>query len=57
MVAFGTQYHTLHRERLKSCSSRHVALLKPVHLQAHLKFDREHIDVPEEGWENIMSSD
>ncbi|KAI3369859.1 hypothetical protein L3Q82_024670, partial [Scortum barcoo] len=38
---------------LKSCSARRVPLLhKPVHVQAHLKFAREHLDDPEEDWEN-----
>uniref|UniRef100_A0A8C4X521 Transposase Tc1-like domain-containing protein n=1 Tax=Erpetoichthys calabaricus TaxID=27687 RepID=A0A8C4X521_ERPCA len=37
---------------LKSCSARRVPLLKPVHVQARLKFAREHLDDPEEDWEN-----
>ncbi|KAI3376101.1 hypothetical protein L3Q82_016632, partial [Scortum barcoo] len=36
---------------LKSCSARRVPLLKPVHIQVHLKFAREHLDDPEEDWE------
>ena len=31
--------------------------LWPVHVQARLKFAREHMDDPEEDWENIMWSD
>lgn len=42
---------------LKSCSARHVPLLKPVHVQARLKFAREHLDDPEEDWENVIWSD
>ncbi|KAI4901359.1 hypothetical protein NFI96_032159 [Prochilodus magdalenae] len=29
----------------------------PVHIQARLKFAREHLDVPEEYWENVIWSD
>ncbi|KAI4873182.1 hypothetical protein NFI96_019311, partial [Prochilodus magdalenae] len=43
--------------RLKSCSARRVLMLKPVHVQACLKFGRENMDDPEEDWENIMWSD
>ncbi|CDQ91693.1 unnamed protein product [Oncorhynchus mykiss] len=38
--------NTLRRQGLKSCSARCVPLLKPVHVQAHLKFAREHLDDP-----------
>ncbi|KAJ4927198.1 hypothetical protein JOQ06_014933 [Pogonophryne albipinna] len=43
--------------RLKSCSARRVPLLKPVHVQDRLKFAREHLDDPEEDWENVIWSD
>ncbi|KAG1953589.1 hypothetical protein F2P79_009156 [Pimephales promelas] len=46
--------NTLRREGLKSCGARRIPLLKPVHVQARLKFAREHMDDPEEDWENIM---
>ncbi len=46
--------NTLRRQRLKSCSARRVPLLKPVHVQARLKFARENLDDPEEDWENVM---
>ncbi len=46
--------NTLRRQGFKSCSARRVPLLKPVHVQAHLKFAREHLDDPEEDWENVM---
>ncbi|CDQ62639.1 unnamed protein product [Oncorhynchus mykiss] len=49
--------NTLPRQRLKSCSARRVPLLKPVHVRASLKFAREHLDDPEEEWENVMWSD
>ena len=49
--------NTLGQEGLESCSARCVPLLKPVHVQACLKFAREHMDDPEEDWENIMWSD
>ncbi len=41
------------RQGLKSCSARRVPLLKPVHVQARLKFAREHLDDPE----NVIWSD
>uniref|UniRef100_A0AAZ3QEF1 Transposase Tc1-like domain-containing protein n=1 Tax=Oncorhynchus tshawytscha TaxID=74940 RepID=A0AAZ3QEF1_ONCTS len=47
--------NTLRRQGLKS--SRRVPLLKPVHVQARLKFTREHLDDPEEDWENVIWSD
>ncbi len=47
--------NTLHRQGHKSCSARRVPLLKPVHVQA--KFAREHLDDPEEDWENVIWSD
>ncbi len=49
--------NTLRRQGLKSCSARRVPLLKPVHVQARLKFAREHLDDPEEDWENVIWSD
>ncbi|KAI4880065.1 hypothetical protein NFI96_013370 [Prochilodus magdalenae] len=49
--------NTLRRQGLRSCSARRVPLLKPVHIQARLKFAREHLDVPEEYWENVIWSD
>ncbi|KAI4876714.1 hypothetical protein NFI96_008003 [Prochilodus magdalenae] len=47
----------LPREGLASCRARLDPLLKPVHVQARLKLSREHMDDPEEHWENIMWSD
>ena len=49
--------NTLHREGLKSCCARKVPLLKKAHVQAHLKFAKEHLDDPEEAWEKVMWSD
>ncbi|KAK6303962.1 hypothetical protein J4Q44_G00264160 [Coregonus suidteri] len=46
--------NTLRRQGLKSCSARRVPLLKPVHVQARLKFARVHLDDPEEDWENVI---
>ena len=40
--------NTLHREGLKSCCVRKVPLLKKAHIQAGLKFAKEHLDDPEE---------
>ncbi len=40
--------------RTVSNSNRRVPLLKPVHVQARLKCAREHLDDPEEDWENVM---
>ncbi|KAI4896215.1 hypothetical protein NFI96_006295 [Prochilodus magdalenae] len=56
-VTKATISNTLHREGLTSCNARHVPLLKPVHVLARLKFAREHMDDPEEEWENIMWPD
>uniref|UniRef100_A0A8C6P5Q3 Transposase Tc1-like domain-containing protein n=1 Tax=Nothobranchius furzeri TaxID=105023 RepID=A0A8C6P5Q3_NOTFU len=49
--------NTLQRQGIKSCSARRVPLLKPVHVQARLKFAREHMDDTAEDWENVMWSD
>ncbi len=48
--------NTLHRHGLKSCSVRKVPLLKPAHVQARLKYAKDHLDDPEEEWE-VMWSD
>ncbi|KAI3371799.1 hypothetical protein L3Q82_024353 [Scortum barcoo] len=56
-VTKATIINTLRRQGLKSCSARRVPLLKPVHVQARLKFAREHLDDPEEDWENVIWSD
>ncbi len=53
-VTKATISNTLRHQGLKSCSARRVPLLKPVHVQARLKFAREHLDDPEEDWENVM---
>ena len=45
--------NTLHRE---GCA-RKVPLLKKAHVQARLKFAKEHLDDPEEAWEKVMWSD
>ncbi len=49
--------NTLCRQGLKSCRARRDLLLKPVNVQARLKFAREHLDDPEEDWENVIWSD
>ncbi|CAJ0962571.1 unnamed protein product [Ranitomeya imitator] len=49
--------NTLRQHGLRSCSARRVPLLKPVHVRARLKFAREHLDDPEEFWENVLWSD
>ncbi len=43
-VTKATISNTLRRQGLKSCSARRVPLLKPVHVQARLKFAVEHLD-------------
>ncbi|KAK3568060.1 hypothetical protein QTP86_029255 [Hemibagrus guttatus] len=55
-VTKATISNTLRRQGLKSCSARRVPLLKPVHVRARLKFAREHLDDPEEDWENVIWS-
>uniref|UniRef100_A0AAZ3QI69 Transposase Tc1-like domain-containing protein n=1 Tax=Oncorhynchus tshawytscha TaxID=74940 RepID=A0AAZ3QI69_ONCTS len=54
-VSKKTISNTLRRHGLKSCSTRKVTLLKPAHVQAHLKFANDHLDDPEEEWEKVMS--
>ncbi|KAK6297049.1 hypothetical protein J4Q44_G00331910 [Coregonus suidteri] len=56
-VSKKTISNTLCRHGLKSCSARKVPLLKPAHVQAHLKFANDHLDDPEEDWEKVMWSD
>ncbi|KAK3575072.1 hypothetical protein QTP86_019751, partial [Hemibagrus guttatus] len=56
-VTKATISNTLRHQGLKSCSARRVPLLKPVHVRAHLKFAREHLEDPEEDWENVIWSD
>ncbi|KAK3566160.1 hypothetical protein QTP86_028446 [Hemibagrus guttatus] len=56
-VTKATISNTLRRQGLKSRSARRVPLLKPVHVRARLKFAREHLDDPEEDWENVIWSD
>lgn len=56
-VTKATISNTLRRQGLRSCSARRVPLLKPVHVRARLKFAREHLDDPEEDWENVIWSD
>ncbi|KAJ8356464.1 hypothetical protein SKAU_G00192580 [Synaphobranchus kaupii] len=50
-VSKKTISNTLRRHGLKSCSARKVPLLKPVHVQARLRFANDHLDDPEEEWE------
>ncbi len=56
-VSTVTISNTLHRHGLKSCSARKVPLLKLAHVQAHLKFAKDHVDDPEEACEKVMWSD
>ncbi len=55
-VSTVTISNTLHRHGLKSCSVRKVPLLKPAHVQAHLKFAKDHLDDPKQAWEKVMWS-
>ncbi len=45
-VSMVTISNTLHHHGLKSCSVRKVPLLKPAHVQARLKFAKDHLDDP-----------
>ncbi len=56
-VSTVTVSNTLHPHGFKSCSTRKVPLLKPAHVQARLKFAKDHLDDPEEAWEKVMWSD
>ncbi|KAI3364028.1 hypothetical protein L3Q82_010790 [Scortum barcoo] len=42
------------KELSKDTRNKIVDLHQPVHVQAHLKFAREHLDDPEEDWENVI---
>ena len=63
LKAFGTTVtkrtisNTLHREGLKSFCVCKVPLLKKAHVQARLKFAKEHLDDPEVALEKVMWSD
>ena len=49
--------NTLCRNGLKSCSTRKVPLLKKAHVQARLKFAKEHLNDSEKAWEKVLWSD
>ncbi len=53
-VTISTHFHT---HGIKSCSVHKVPLLKPAHVQARLKFAKDHPDDPEEAWEKVTWSD
>ncbi len=55
-VSTVTISNTLHHHGLKSCRACKVPLLKPAHVQARLKFAKDHLDDPEEAWEKVMWS-
>ncbi len=44
-VSTVTISNTLHRHGLKSCSPHKVTLLKPAHVQARLKFAKDHLRI------------
>uniref|UniRef100_A0A3Q3KM81 Uncharacterized protein n=1 Tax=Monopterus albus TaxID=43700 RepID=A0A3Q3KM81_MONAL len=52
-----TVSRTLRRHGFKSCIAQKVPLLKSSHVQARLKFAKDHLDDPEEAWEKVMWSD
>ncbi len=56
-VSTVTISNKLHHHGLKSFSVRKDPLLKPAHVQARLKFSKDHLDDPEEAWEKVMWSD
>ena len=49
--------NTLRRNGLKSCSACKVPLLKKAHVQARLKFAKEHLNDSEKTWEKVLWSD
>lgn len=55
-VGKATISNTLRRHGLKSFITLKVPLLKPTHVQARLKFARDHLDDPE-SWEKVLWSD
>uniref|UniRef100_A0A9J7YFI9 Transposase Tc1-like domain-containing protein n=1 Tax=Cyprinus carpio carpio TaxID=630221 RepID=A0A9J7YFI9_CYPCA len=48
---------TLRRNELKSCSASKVPLLKKAHVQASLKFAKEHLNDSEKAWKKVLWSD
>ncbi len=46
--------NTLRCKGLKSCSAHNVPLLKKAHVQAHLKFAKEHLNDLEENWVKML---
>ncbi|MCJ8739509.1 hypothetical protein PDJAM_G00047970 [Pangasius djambal] len=56
IVSKATLSNTLRRHGLTSCIARKVPLLKSAHVQARLKFARDHLDDPEESWEKVLCS-
>uniref|UniRef100_A0A9J7YKB1 Transposase Tc1-like domain-containing protein n=1 Tax=Cyprinus carpio carpio TaxID=630221 RepID=A0A9J7YKB1_CYPCA len=49
--------NTLRRKILKSCSAHKILLFKKAHVQAHLKFAREHPNYSEKVWRKVLWSD
>ncbi|KAI4889964.1 hypothetical protein NFI96_005605 [Prochilodus magdalenae] len=49
--------NTLRCHSLKSCMARRFPLLKSAHVQARLTFAHDHLEDPEESWENVLWSD
>lgn len=52
-IAMVTISNTRLCHELKPCRAPKVLLLKPAHIQYRLKFSRNHLDDPEEDWENF----
>uniref|UniRef100_A0AAY5KHG6 Transposase Tc1-like domain-containing protein n=1 Tax=Esox lucius TaxID=8010 RepID=A0AAY5KHG6_ESOLU len=52
----GTTVSVCYEEPLVTHSARKVPLLKPAQVQAHLKFDNDHLDDPEEKWKQLQTS-
>lgn len=51
-----TTSYTLHCQGLKCCNVGKVPMLESAHVQACLKFSRNHLDALEDDWKNVMWS-
>jgi transposase len=49
--------NTLRRHGLKSCRARKVPLLKKAHVEARMKFAKDHLNDSVEDWGNVLWSD
>ena len=56
-VSRSTVKRVLHRNALRDCRPRKTPLLKKRHLQARLKYARDHLEEGEAFWKSVLWSD